>query len=151
MALINFKQWVATHPDSVNEMPTNTIWAQGIGTFEWYPVQIDPATGLLQTTGSGGGGGSSGLGTAGAQGAITVGGTATAANVSGTNLASRTLLTVYNNSGDTLYWGFANTVTTAGGTPIANGQTATWNILDSLSVYLISSGTTSNVRVTEAY
>ncbi len=57
MALLTFKQMVAAFPDIMNELAPTSMWAQGIGTDDWYPVQIDPVTGALQTNSSGGGGG----------------------------------------------------------------------------------------------
>jgi len=87
---------------------------------------------------------------AGVEGAITVGTSAVAARVGGSNLASRKALSVYNNSNSVLYWGYTNAVTTSTGTPIQKGQQVDWDIGPNATVYLIAGGAGNNVRVTES-
>lgn len=87
--------------------------------------------------------------TSGSSGAITVGTTATPARVGGANLANRKNLTIYNNGTQTIYWGYANTVTTANGIPIVKGQWASWSIGANVTVFLISGSAGQDVRVAE--
>lgn len=87
----------------------------------------------------------------GTEGAITVGTSAVEARVGGAALSNRKLLTVYNNSNSTIYWGYTNAVTTSSGTPIEKSQLASWDISDAsgATVYLIAGSAGNNVRVTE--
>ena len=153
MALLSFAQYVAAHPDQINELPQNTIWAQGIGTFDFYPVQIDPNTGLLQTlTSNPPNAGITGGGVFTAKTADNV--TPIKASVGGSAVANRVSLTVYNNatilSGDIIYWGYDNTVTASTGTPIPPQTGVSWSITDGQDVYLISSAASTDVRISEA-
>ena len=145
MALVPFQQFYAANPDDTQQQPAVTLWAKGISDSHFYPVQIDPATGLLQVVSS-----SSPLNSNGSVGAVTVGTSAVQANVSGSNLTNRTLLTVFNNSANTVYYGYTSGVTTTSGSPILANQTATWNIGSALTVYLIAGSAGNNVRVSEA-
>lgn len=86
----------------------------------------------------------------GSQGALTVGTSAVLAAVSGTNLANRKSLTVYNNGAVLIYWGFTNAVTTSTGTPIVPGQLAIFGVRDSTNIYLISGTASQNTRLTES-
>lgn len=86
---------------------------------------------------------------AGVFGAITVTTTAIEAKVGASNLANRKNLTLYNNGGATIYFGYANTVTTSTGTPLFKEQTVSFAIGPNLSVWLIASGGSRDVRVTE--
>jgi hypothetical protein len=153
MALLSFRQYVAAHPDQINELPANTMWAQGTGGFEFYPLQIDPATGKLDTNAA-----------SGSNGGITSGGininktadntTPILAAVGGANLASRVSLTVYNNatviSTEVVYWGYSSGVTAATGTPIPAQTGVSWSIGAGQDVYLISSAASTDVRISEA-
>lgn len=85
----------------------------------------------------------------GSNGAITVGTTALLVSVSGTNLANRKSLTLYNNGNTTMYWGLSSSVTTTNGTPIPTGYTATWKVGVSTTIYIISASAAQNARVTE--
>lgn len=85
----------------------------------------------------------------GSAGAITVGTSAVLASVSGTNLTNRKFLSVYNNGSVPIFYGHANTVTTTSGTPIARGQFISWAVGSSTNVYLITTISSQNVRVTE--
>jgi len=70
-------------------------------------------------------------------GNITVGTTAVAANVNGTNLSNRKTLFVTPTNG-TIYFGASNAVTTSNGTPIYQGQTRSFSIGPNLTIYLIA-------------
>lgn len=87
--------------------------------------------------------------TTGVNDVIVVGTTAVAARVGVSNLAERTSLSVMNNGNATIYWGFANTVTTSTGFPIFKGQTSVWAIGPNITVWLISSTTLNDVPVAE--
>lgn len=86
----------------------------------------------------------------GVQGAITVGTTAVLVAVSGTNLANRINVTLYNNSLLIVYWGYTNAVTTTTGTPIAAGQSMSWDVGPNTNIYVISTLAGQNTRITEA-
>lgn len=82
-------------------------------------------------------------------GVITVGTSAVEAKVNASPLASRKLLTVFNNGSQTIYWGYANTVTTANGTPIFKNQFVEFEFTEARSVWLISASEGQDVRVGE--
>lgn len=86
----------------------------------------------------------------GVQGAVTVTTTATAANVSGSNLADRKRLTILNNSSVTLYWGFTSGVTTSTGTPLPPTQLISDAWGPNTTIYLIAASGSREIRVTEA-
>lgn len=86
----------------------------------------------------------------GVQGALTVGTSAVLVAVSGTNLANRVNVTVYNNSLVLMYWGYLNTVTTSTGTLIQPSQSISWDVGPNTSIYLIASTASNNARITEA-
>lgn len=86
----------------------------------------------------------------GTQGALTVGTSAVAVRVGGSNLTSRKLLTLFNNSSSTIYWGYTNAVTTATGTPIFKSQFIEWEVGDGITIYVIAGSTGNDVRITEA-
>lgn len=87
----------------------------------------------------------------GVHGVITVNTSAVQANVSGSNIANRDTLTVFNNHASiTIFWGYSNTVTTSTGTPIKPGAAAAWDIGSTLTVWLIAGSSNNDVRVTEA-
>ena len=83
-------------------------------------------------------------------GAITVGTTAVAARVGAANLTNRKELFIFNNSNDTLYFGFTTGVTTANGVPIFKGQAVSLRYGPAITVYLIATTAGNNVRVTES-
>jgi hypothetical protein len=61
------------------------------------------------------------------------------------------VLTLFNNSNRTYYWGFDSNVTTANGLPIPGGSEKTWLINDIVSIWVISDGGNNNsARVAEA-
>lgn len=90
-----------------------------------------------------------GINIEGVQGAVTVGTTAIEAKVGGSRLTNRKALTIYNNSNQTIYWGFTSGVTTATGTPIARGEFLVLQVSD-VGVWLIAGTAGNNVRVTES-
>ena len=71
------------------------------------------------------------------------------AAVGGSNLANRTLLVVTPTNG-IVYWGFDSSVTSSSGTPINRGDQAIFSIGPAVSVFLIASAGTVNVRLAEA-
>lgn len=85
----------------------------------------------------------------GLQGAITVGTTAVAIRVGGSNLANRKRLTFINNGTQTLYWGYTNAVTTASGTPIMRNQPVSDSWGPNTTIWIIATSGTHDVRVTE--
>jgi hypothetical protein len=85
----------------------------------------------------------------GVQGAITVGTSAIQAMVGGSPLTNRKTLTVFNNSNTTIYFGYANTVTTVNGTPIFKNQFAEFLVGPNTNVWLIAGSAGNNVRITE--
>lgn len=87
---------------------------------------------------------------AGTQAALTVGTTAVLVNVSGTNLANRKNVTLYNNSLVTIYWGYTNAVTTSTGTPIISTQMAVWDAGPNTNIYAIAGTASNNTRITES-
>jgi hypothetical protein len=86
----------------------------------------------------------------GAEGAITLGTTAIEAKVGASALSNRKLLTVFNNSGNTIYWGRTSGVTTSSGTPIYEKQMVSFQALADAPIYIISSSSGTNVRITES-
>jgi hypothetical protein len=85
----------------------------------------------------------------GTQGAVSVGITATEAKVSTSTLTNRKSLTAFNNSAQTIYWGYNSSVTTSTGTPIFASQMVGWNVGASTHIFLIAASGTNDVRVTE--
>lgn len=85
----------------------------------------------------------------GVYGAISVGTTATAARVGGSNLVNRKTLTVFNNGSQSVYWGYSNAVTINSGTPIFKNQTVTFDHGPNITVWLIAPSGTQDVRVGE--
>jgi hypothetical protein len=86
----------------------------------------------------------------GTQGALTVGTSAVEAKVGGSALTDRKLLTIFNNSGTTIYWGRTSGVTTSSGTPIYEKQFFTFDFAADAPVYLIAGTAGNNVRITES-
>lgn len=87
---------------------------------------------------------------AGAEGALTVGTTAVEAKVGAAALTNRKLLTIFNNSGTTIYWGRTSSVTTSSGTPVFEKQFFTFEFSSDAPVYLIAGTAGNNVRITES-
>jgi len=88
----------------------------------------------------------------GVEGALTVGTTAVEVKVGGSPLTTRKLVTVYNNSNSTIYWGYTSGVTTTTGTPIFKNQTGRWDISaeTNAKIYLIAGSAGNNTRITES-
>jgi hypothetical protein len=64
--------------------------------------------------------------------------------------AHREVVSLFNNSNRTFYWGFNSSVTPANGMPIPSGSEKTWFINDVVSIWVISdSGANNNARVIE--
>lgn len=85
----------------------------------------------------------------GAQADLTVGVTAVLANSSGTNLSNRKMISVFNNSQNTIYWGYTSGVTLVTGTPLFRNQERGWAIGPNMNIYLIAFQAGNDVRVTE--
>ncbi len=105
---------------------------------ETYPIRATPNRDLAAADT---------LVSGGLQGALTVGGTAVEAKVGGAKLANRKSLVICPTNG-TIYWGYTNAVTVASGMPLFKNQTLSLALNDSVSVWLISSGSI-NTRITE--
>jgi hypothetical protein len=86
----------------------------------------------------------------GTQGALTVGTSAVEAKTGASALTNRKLLTIFNNSGTTIYWGRTSGVTTSTGTPIFEKQFFTFDFAADAPVYLIAGTAGNNVRITES-
>lgn len=71
------------------------------------------------------------------------------AAVAASNLANRTLLVVTPTNG-TVYWGFDSSVSAASGQPINRLDQAIFSVGPSVSIFLIASSGTVNVRLSEA-
>ena len=74
---------------------------------------------------------------------------AAAVRVGGSNLANRKVITILNNGNKTIYWGFDASVTTSNGTPLVAAQQGTWNIGAAITIFMISSSGSQDVRVAE--
>jgi hypothetical protein len=85
----------------------------------------------------------------GVQGAITVGTSAVAARVGGSNLSNRKNLSIWNNGNATIYWGYTNAVTTVTGTPLMRNQQLIGDWGPNTTIYLISGSAGQDVRITE--
>ncbi len=85
----------------------------------------------------------------GVQGALTVGTTAVVVRVGGSNLANRINLTLHNNSLVNMFWGYTSGVTTASGSPIPAGNSASWDVGPNQDIYVITTVAGQNARVTE--
>ena len=91
------------------------------------------------------------INTSGIYGTITVGTSAVALRVGGSNLTERKLLTVDNTSNTTLYWGYNNSVTTSSyAGRIFKDQQASWTVGPNVTIYLIASTAGNNVHCSEA-
>lgn len=85
----------------------------------------------------------------GVQSALTVGITSVEIKVGASPLANRKLLTLYNNSNVTIYWGYTSGVTVASGTPIFKSQFITWAVGDQQSIFVIAGAASNDTRITE--
>lgn len=90
-------------------------------------------------------------------GSLTVGASAVAVRIGGSDLADRKEVSLSNESANTLYWGFDNTVTTTTGYPLAAGARQTWLIEGENSeteivptIYIIAAGAGNATRVVES-
>lgn len=87
----------------------------------------------------------------GGQAALTVGTSAIEVKVGVSALTGRKLVTVYNNSLVTIYWGRNSSVTTLNGTPIEPRQFMSFEGFSaSQAIFLIASIAGNNVRITES-
>lgn len=86
----------------------------------------------------------------GVQAALTVGTSPVEVRVGATPLAGRKSVTLFNNSINTIYWGWTNSVTVSNGTPIFPQQTIAWAASDQRSVFVIAALAGNNTRITEA-
>lgn len=93
------------------------------------------------------------LNNGGVQGSITIGTSAVAARVGGSNLANRKILIITNNSGNLInsdiFWGFTNAVTTATGTPLSRNAQIAIPAGPNTTIWLISASAGNNVRIIE--
>lgn len=88
--------------------------------------------------------------TAGVNGAITVGVTATLMTANGTTaLTNRKELSIFNNSLVTIYYGYSNAVTTATGIPIYPSGFLSLDVGPNITVYCIAGTAGNNTRVAE--
>ena len=85
----------------------------------------------------------------GVHGALSVSTSAVEAKVGASALTNRKTLTVFNNSNNTLYWGYSNTVTTSTGTPLFKSQQIVWDCGSNTHIYLIAASGSNDVRITE--
>lgn len=86
----------------------------------------------------------------GTQGALSVGTTALLVCSSGSaNLFNRQMLSLFNNSSVTLYWGYTSAVTTATGTPIFRNQERGWMVGPNTNIYVIAGTAANDARITE--
>lgn len=85
----------------------------------------------------------------GLEGALTIGTSVSEAKVGASSLSNRKTLTIFNNSNNTIYWGYTNSVTSSSGTPLYKNQFISWDIGPNTHVYLIATSTGNNVRITE--
>lgn len=88
------------------------------------------------------------VGTSGGQAALTVGTTAVAARVGGSNLTQRVMLSVYADT-KTVWWGYTSGVTISTGLPILKGTQRDFNVGPGANIYLITDAAAQTVRVAE--
>jgi hypothetical protein len=86
----------------------------------------------------------------GTQAALSVGTTAIEVKVNASPLSNRKVVTLYNNSNVTIYWGFTNGVTVSTGTPIFKNQNIVWTVGPSQKVFVIAGSAGNDTRITEA-
>lgn len=86
----------------------------------------------------------------GTYGTLTVGTSAVALRVAGSNLANRKLLTIDNTSNSTIFWGYDNSLTTSNyAGRIFKDQQASWAIGPNANIFLIAAGAGNVVHVSE--
>lgn len=90
------------------------------------------------------------LNESGTQAALIVGTSAVEVKVGLDRLENRKLVTLFNNSNSTIYWGYDSTVTVSSGIPIARNQYVEWTVGDELSIFVIAGSANNNTRITEA-
>lgn len=89
--------------------------------------------------------------TAGTEAALTVGTSAIEVKAGISSLSNRKLVTVFNNSNNTVYWGRTSSVTILTGTPLFKNQLIVFEGFQASSlIYLISASAGNNVRITES-
>ena len=81
--------------------------------------------------------------------ALTVGTTAVEVKVGGAALANRKLLLIHNASGNTMYWGSNNSVTTSNGMILFRDQVISIPVGPAISIWIISGVAAQNARITE--
>lgn len=86
----------------------------------------------------------------GVQSSLTIGTTAVEVKVGVSRLSNRKLVTLYNNSNVTVYWGYSGSVTTSSGTPIFKNQFISWTVGDQQSIYVVAGSENNDSRITEA-
>ena len=86
----------------------------------------------------------------GVQSALVVGTSAVEIKVGTFPLANRKLVTLFNNSNSTLYWGYTNSVTISTGTPIFKNQFSSWTVGEDRPLYIIAGNANNDTRITEA-
>jgi hypothetical protein len=86
----------------------------------------------------------------GVQAALTVGTSSVEVKVGASPLVNRKMVTLFNNSGSILYWGFTSGVTIATGTPIFKSQQVTWSSSANQSIFVIAGSAANDTRITEA-
>jgi hypothetical protein len=85
----------------------------------------------------------------GVQAALNVGTSAVEVKVGASPYTERKSVTVFNNSNNTIYWGYTNAVTTSSGTPIFKNQQVEWAVGTGTSIWLIAGSAGNNTRITE--
>jgi hypothetical protein len=88
-------------------------------------------------------------GTAGAQGALTLGTSVVEAKVGSSRLTPRKLLIIFNNSNKFIEWGVTNSLTYGSGIPIEPKGERVFSVNDSCPIYIIGSDTNLNLRIIE--
>lgn len=83
------------------------------------------------------------------QAVLTVGTSASAIRVGGSNLSNRRGCSIYNNSLVVIYWGFTAGVTTSTGIPIQPGQERGWAVGPNQDIYVIAGTASNNTRINE--
>jgi hypothetical protein len=84
----------------------------------------------------------------GVQAELTVGTSAVAVRVGGSNLATRKVVTAMPKD-NSVYWGYTNLVTTTTGTRIFKNQMVVWDIGPDLDIYLIADAAGKAVSISE--
>jgi hypothetical protein len=85
----------------------------------------------------------------GVNGSVSVSTSAVEAKVSGTALTNRKNLTLFNNSSNTVYWGYSSSVSTSNGTPLFKNQYVSFSIGENTAIWLIAASGSNDIRVTE--